>query len=275
MQEQQDDIARAHETFSENAATSTTQAAGHQPVPWTLRQTIVGILLTLVPWLIFSLGTTALTGSTTTTSQTVISRQQDIIMGVAVFIISALLEAIFLVAPLTIVLRMRIPGANWRTRLGWLGLRKTAPGPALVVIFVGLGIAIAGSALYSWVITILRLPLQTNTDALLAQGRTQPFTTLGLLAAAALVAPICEEIFFRGFAFAGLLKGMTLVPAILLSSAVFAVAHADLGSLIPLFIIGLALAWARWRTASLWPGIVIHVANNTLAAVTLIPLLFK
>lgn len=247
----------------------------HQPVPWSLRQTIVGVLLTLVPWLVFSLGSTALTGSTTATSHAPVPRQLDIIMGVAVFIISALLEGIFLVAPLIVVRRLRVPGAHWRDRLGWLGLRRTALGPALVVIVVGLIVALAGSVLYSWLVTTLHLPLQTNTDTLLAQGRTQPFTTLGLLAAAALVAPICEEIFFRGFTFAGLLKGMSLLPAVFLSSAVFAVAHADLGSLVPLFIIGLVLAWARWRTDSLWPGIVIHMANNTLAAVTIIPLIFK
>ena len=243
--------------------------------PGVVRQTIVGVLLTLVPWLIFSLGSVALTRSSTATSPTVVTRQIDIIMGIAVFIISALLEAIFLVAPLYIVLRLRAPGVSWRERMGWLGLRRTALGPALGVIVVGLGAGLAGSVLYSWLVSTLNLPLQTNTEALLAQGRSQPFTTLGLLAAAALAAPFCEEIFFRGFAFAGLLKGMSLVPAILLSSALFAVAHADLGSLVPLFIIGLALAWARWRTDSLWPGIAIHMANNTLAAVTLLPLLFK
>lgn len=275
MQERREDVTPETGVSAESVVLPAPRVDGRQPVPWGLRQTIVGVLLTLVPWLVFSLGSSALTGSSTATSHTVISRQTDIIMGVAVFIISALLEAIFLVAPLTIVLRLRVPGASWRERFRWLGLRGTALGPALRVIVIGLGVALAGSVLYSWVVTTLNLPLQTNTDALLAQGRTQPFTTLGLLAAAALVAPFCEEIFFRGFAFAGFLKGMSLLPAILLSSAVFAVAHADLGSLVPLFIIGLVLAWARWRTDSLWPGIAIHMANNTLAAVTLIPLLFK
>jgi len=247
----------------------------HQPVPWSLRQTIIGVLLTLVPWLAISLGAAALSSPTTATSHAAIPRQLDIAMGVVVFFFSTLLEAIFLIAPLSIVGRLRVPGATWRERLGWLGLRRTAVGPALVVIIVGVVAAIASSALYSWVITTLHLPLQTNTDVLLQQGHTQPFTTLGELAAAALVAPVCEEIFFRGFTFAGLLKGMSLLPAMLLSSAVFAVAHVDLGSLVPLFIIGLILAWARWRTDSLWPSIGIHIAYNTFAAVTVIPLLFK
>lgn len=275
MREQRDDVAPELGASPDRAIMPEAGVAGRQPVPWSLRQTILGVLITLVPWLALSIGSVALTRSTTATSHAPVSRQLDIVMGVAVFIISVLLEAIFLIAPLFVVLRLRVPGARWRERLGWLGLRRTALGPAVVVIIVGLGVALAGSALYSWVVTTFQLPLQTNTDALLAQGRSQPFTTLGLLLAAALAAPICEEIFFRGFTFAGLLKGMSLLPAILLSSAVFAVAHADLGSLVPLFIIGLALAWARWRTDSLWPSVAIHMANNTLAAVTLIPLLFK
>jgi CAAX protease family protein len=275
MRDQRDDVAPEAGASPEGADVVAARTDGQQPVPWSLRQTILGVLITVVPWLILSLGSVALTRSNAAPSHAPVSRQADIAMGVVVFIISTLLEAIFLIVPLFVVLRLRVQGVRWRARLGWLGLRRTALGPAVVVFVVGLGVALAGSALYSWVVTTLHLPLQTNTDALLAQGRSQPFTTLGLLVAAALAAPICEEIFFRGFAFAGLLKGMSLAPAILLSSAVFAVAHADLGSLVPLFIIGLPLAWARWRTDSLWPSVAIHMANNTLAAVTLIPLLFK
>lgn len=275
MRDQRDDVAPELGTSAESAGIAAARARGRQPVPWRLRQTILGVLITVVPWLALSLGSAVLTRSTTAPSHAPVSRQVDITMGVVVFIISTLLEAIFLIVPLVVVLRLRIPGARWRERLGWLGLRRTALGPAVVAVIVGLGVALAGSALYSWVVTTLHLPLQTNTDALLEQGRSQPFTTLGLLVAAALAAPICEEIFFRGFAFAGMLKGMSLASAILLSSAVFAVAHADLGSLVPLFVIGLPLAWARWRTDSLWPSVAIHMANNTLAAVTLIPLLFK
>jgi membrane protease YdiL (CAAX protease family) len=244
-------------------------------VPWTLRQTIAGLLLTLVPWLVFSLGADALTLSSANTTYPTISRQVDIITGILVFVLSTLLEAIFLVAPLAIVRRQQVLGASWRERLGWLGLRRTAVGPAAITVVVGAAIGIGGSALYSLLISVLNLPLQTNSDALLQQGRAQPFTTLGLLATAALTAPICEEIFFRGFAFPGLLKGMSLIPAMLVTSVIFAVAHTDVGSLVPLFIIGVVLAWARWRSDSLWPSVIIHTINNTLAAVALIPLLFK
>ncbi len=247
---------------------------GVTPTPWTMRQMAFGAAATLIPWLAFSIGSAALFGSSTTTTKP-ISAAIDAIGGVIAFIISALLEAIFLVAPLVVVFSRRLPAARFRERMRWLGFRSTPLVPALGVIVVALVIGLGGSLLYSQLIAYFHLPLKTNSDVLLEQGKAAPLTTLGLLAAAALVAPICEEVFFRGFVFTGLLKRMSLWPSVLLSAVIFGVAHADLGSLVPLFIIGLALAWARWRTDSIWPGIVVHALNNTAAAVFLLPYLLR
>jgi hypothetical protein len=229
---------------------------------------------TLVPWLIFSLGATYLSGGSSTTAKPS-SAAVDAASGVVVFIISALLEAIFLVAPVAVVFSRRLPAATFRQRMRWLGFRATPLAPALVVIVVGLVIGLGGSLLYSQLIAFFHLPLQTNSNTLLQEGKSAPLTTLGILAAAAFVAPLCEEVFFRSFVFVGLLKRMPLWPSVVLSAAIFGIAHADLGSLIPLFIIGMVLAWARWRSDSIWPGIVIHAVNNTAAAVFLLPYLLK
>jgi len=247
---------------------------GVAPTPWTQRQMIVGAAATLVPWLVFSLGSTFYFGSSTTTTKPP-SPLLDAIGGVVLFVISALLEAVFLIAPLVVVFSRRLPRVSFRERMRWLGFRSTPLVPALGVIVVGLVIGLGGSLLYSQLITYFHLPLQTNSETLLQQGKSAPLTVLGALAAAALVAPLCEEVFFRSFVFVGLLKRMPLWPSILLSAIIFGVAHADLGSLVPLFIIGLALAWARWRTDSIWPGMVIHAVNNTAAALVLLPYLLK
>jgi membrane protease YdiL (CAAX protease family) len=58
--------------------------------------------------------------------------------------------------------------------------------------------------------------------------------------------------------------------AIVISSLLFAVTHADPGSFLVLFLIGLALAFLRWHTNSIWPGIVLHTFNNSLAALVII-----
>ena len=247
---------------------------GVTPTPWTLRQMIIGAAATLIPWLAFSIGSTLLTGSSTATPKPS-STAMDAASGVVVFIISALLEAIFLIAPLAVVFSRRLPSAPVRERLRWLGFRATPLAPAAILVVLGLAIGLGGSLLYSQLVAYFHLPLQTNSDTLLREGQSAPLTTLGILAAAALVAPFCEEVFFRSFVFIGLLKRMPLWPSVALSAVIFGVAHADLGSLIPLIIIGAVLAWVRWRSDSIWPGMVIHAANNAAAALVLLPYLLK
>jgi uncharacterized protein len=97
-----------------------------------------------------------------------------------------------------------------------------------------------------------------------------PLTTYAILAGATFIAPFFEEIYFRGFVFTGLLRELSLVWAMLISAALFAVAHADPGSFIPLFVIGLALAFVRWRSGSTWASISLHVLNNLLSSVAII-----
>ena len=80
--------------------------------------------------------------------------------------------------------------------------------------------------------------------------------------AAVIVAPIVEEIFFRGFLFQGFRKRYGWMPAVLLSSLIFAAAHLDPASLIPTFILGVILAYMYHHSNSLWPGILLHFLIN-------------
>ena len=83
--------------------------------------------------------------------------------------------------------------------------------------------------------------------------------------ALALVTPISEEIFFRGFIFGGLLPRIGPRRAILISALIFAGFHLSLGAIIPIFITGVLLAWLYWRTGSLWVCIAAHAGQNALA----------
>jgi hypothetical protein len=79
----------------------------------------------------------------------------------------------------------------------------------------------------------------------------------------AVLAPLVEEIFFRGFLFQGLRTRYGWVSGMLISSAIFAVAHLDPASLIPTFILGSLLAYLYHRSNSVWPGVILHMAVNT------------
>jgi membrane protease YdiL (CAAX protease family) len=79
------------------------------------------------------------------------------------------------------------------------------------------------------------------------------------------IAPIVEEIFFRGFLFQGFRHRYGWVAAILISSLLFAAAHLDPVALIPTFILGAVLAYVYHRSNSVWPGIILHFLVNAFA----------
>jgi membrane protease YdiL (CAAX protease family) len=79
----------------------------------------------------------------------------------------------------------------------------------------------------------------------------------------AVVAPVVEEIFFRGFLLQGFRQKYGWVVAILLSSFLFAAAHLDPVSFIPTFVLGCVLAFVYHHSNSLWPPIIFHAAINS------------
>ena len=72
---------------------------------------------------------------------------------------------------------------------------------------------------------------------------------LGLMVV--LAAPIYEEAFARGFLLGGLRRAWGIIPAFLISAAVFAALHADLGSMIPFAIAAVVLGLLYHRSGNL------------------------
>ena len=77
-------------------------------------------------------------------------------------------------------------------------------------------------------------------------------------------APIYEEAFARGFVLGGLRPYWGLIPAFLISAAVFSALHADLGSLIPFAIAGVILGVVYLRTESLTAASMAHFGFNVI-----------
>ena len=82
------------------------------------------------------------------------------------------------------------------------------------------------------------------------------------------LAPLSEELLFRGFAYAGLAPSrIGPVGAILLTSAVWAVIHVQYAwpLIAQIFIFGVVFGIVRWRSGSLWPPIIAHGIVNLFA----------
>lgn len=80
----------------------------------------------------------------------------------------------------------------------------------------------------------------------------------------ACLAPLFEEIFFRGLIYGVLRKTLKPWPAILLVSFLFSFLHVDPAGLLPIFALGVLLAWLYERTGSLFSSIVLHSLWNGL-----------
>ena len=237
---------------------------------WTFAQMVRGTVATMTPWLVFIIGSQLLAAQSATTGQRRLSMAEDIVGGIFAFIITGVVELAFVIAPAYYTVLRHAPGVSVRQGLAALGLRRMPLGRGVVAAIAGFIAIIGFSVLYGWLVTVLNLPLRTNSDTLLEQAKYAPISTLALIAGAVLIAPICEEIFFRGYLFAGLLHRMNFWPAALISAFLFALAHGDIGSFVVLFVFGLVLAYLRWRVGSIWPGVAVHVANNATAALAII-----
>jgi membrane protease YdiL (CAAX protease family) len=81
------------------------------------------------------------------------------------------------------------------------------------------------------------------------------------------LAPLMEELFFRGFLYPVLARRLGLPPAVLLTALGFALLHlAQLGSawgpVLVIFLVGLVLTIVRAKTNSVAAGVLIHMAYN-------------
>jgi len=107
---------------------------------------------------------------------------------------------------------------------------------------------------------------QTLPDELGANGAL--INALAVIVLVTVIAPLGEELFFRGFFFGALRNWHGPVLAALLTGALFGGIHAGsspVGYLVPLAIFGIGLCLLYELTGSLYPPIALHALNNSIA----------
>lgn len=79
------------------------------------------------------------------------------------------------------------------------------------------------------------------------------------------VAPIAEELVFRGFIFKGLKNSFGFIIAAVVSSVIFGVAHGQINVAVDTFCLGIFLCYLYEKTDSIWPAIMLHMTKNAIA----------
>jgi uncharacterized protein len=151
-----------------------------------------------------------------------------------------------------------------RPRPAEFGLRRTRLRAAIGWMALAFFGYLALSALWA-----LLLNLDEQQDLPKELGADE--STVALVAVCVIVtvlAPLAEELFFRGYFFGALRNWRGPWPAALITGVVFGAVHASsapVGFLLPLALLGFLLCIVRWRTASLLPCIALHAINNAIA----------
>jgi membrane protease YdiL (CAAX protease family) len=144
---------------------------------------------------------------------------------------------------------LRRPDTGWKAAIGRIALLAVA-----LLIF---------SAIWA-------AAFHVEKEKLLKELGVDQSTLLLLLSAAltCVVAPICEELLFRGFIFAALRNWRGTGPAAIITGLMFGALHvlsAPALDLVPLAALGFGLCLLYRYTGSLYPCIVAHSLNNSLA----------
>jgi hypothetical protein len=158
--------------------------------------------------------------------------------------------------------------SDWKFRplarpLRLLGLRPFRLSAIWIMLGTLVGYYIAAGLFASLVLE----PDQEDIGGELGVGNPSIVIAVTAVVMIALLAPVAEELFFRGFVFAGLRTRWSLWPAAIASGLIFGLVHAPTGitTVVPLAALGIALCWLYDRTGSLWPCVIAHMINNGLA----------
>lgn len=160
----------------------------------------------------------------------------------------------FLMVPMAIAAMRGADGIGEILRR--LGVRAFRP-KALLWMAAAIGAYLVFFAIYSLLI------VQPHQDDIAENFGAVPVQVLLIV----ILAPISEELCFRGMLFAGLRERLPRLVAALITGFIFGGLHGLTGltAVPPLIVFGFLLALLYERTGSIVPGILLHMLNNTAA----------
>ena len=214
-------------------------------VPWGVRDILFGLGAALVGIVALNLGLVAIN----TVAGNLFEKS-----GLALTVFVALQDAIIVGAALLFSLvRYRVGGEM-------LGLKRFS---------AVLGCSMSASLLVvSYFVRLLygviaiAFGYRPSVQDVLNRLDTQGIGLLASFIAVSIIAPFAEEIVFRGFIYGGLRARFGVTLATISSTLFFTALHFSIEQFIPIFVLGLFLAWLYEKTGSLYPGIILHATNN-------------
>lgn len=181
-----------------------------------------------------------------------------------------MLQAIFaaLVYLLTLVVVMGVPWLLKRSRTS-----RTELGLTRLPSWLDMGLAPAGFIIYmltTYVLTMVVTLIVPSFDISQVQDTgfgniTQRYEFFLAFATLVVIAPLAEEILFRGYLYGKMRKYVPVWLSMLLVSILFGAVHGQWNVGIDVFALSLVLCSLREITGSIWAGVMLHMIKNAIA----------
>ena len=158
-----------------------------------------------------------------------------------------------------------------RRRLSWRVLGPVRPG--VVPVLLGLAVGFGGTLLAYTINAVVTFALDLEAPVeqqLLEDVLSGGLASVVVVIAAVVMAPLAEELLFRGLLFQSLRRRLGLWFAAIVSAMVFCLVHVEIIvsqplALLGLFALAVLLAWSFHRTGSLVVPIVAHATFNAIS----------
>jgi uncharacterized protein len=143
-------------------------------------------------------------------------------------------------------------------RQSWFHVLRSA------VVTLALALPVVGATSVIWTFVLTQFGIAPEPQDLLGIfGRVEsPYVLAGMFAVACVLAPLNEELMFRGVMFRFLRQRFGRAPALLVPAAIFGALHGNVGGFLPLSILGVGFALAYEQTGDLRVPIVAHALFN-------------
>ena len=147
-----------------------------------------------------------------------------------------------------------------RWKAGYRWNRLNIIGQEQVWLYMILPLIVLGEVMVLSVTELLHLP--NWSDSTFQNLAHYPFLAFGV---GGILAPISEELLFRGVLLQGLLRNYRPWVGIGQTALLFGIVHFNPAQSLNAFFIGLLLGWLYYRTQSLLVCIVVHILHNSLS----------
>jgi len=161
----------------------------------------------------------------------------------------------------TVLIFLFIVKARHESFCQTVGLRRFKPLLVIALLMLGGGLSLilnSGSQLISTMLPATA----TSSAGVLNQAFNQLFSSVPGILSIIVLAPIAEEITFRGMVFGTLKEKLALPVALIAQAVIFGVFHGNLSQGVMAFGLGCLLAWIYLRSNSILCTMLVHFAFN-------------